>query len=274
MTTSTTTIRGCEIAYEVDARSNAEGATPFVWGHGLTSSRAGERVFPLVDFDRLAADRTIVRYDARGHGESGDLSDPAEGSWEQLAVDQVALIDHLGLDRVAIGGASMGTATALHAALLLGDRVERLVLVIPPTAWESRRAQIEQYEQMASIVETKGVEPLVAGAAATPPPDPFRDDPAWTERGATRLRAADPARLGAVFRGAGHADLPDRDRLRTIHVPVLVLAWSGDPGHPVSTAEQLGDHLPDVTVSVAGTFEEFTGWTDQVASFLAGHQDG
>lgn len=265
----TTTIRGCEIVHEIAEGRGGPDATPFVWGHGLTSSRAAERVFPLLDLDRLAEQRTVVRYDARGHGESGDITDPAQGSWEELAIDQVELIDHLGFDRVMIGGASMGTATALHSALMLGDRVERLLLVIPPTAWESRQAQIDQYEQMASIVEAKGIEPLVAGAAATPPPDPFTGDPDWTDRSAARLRAADPVRLAALFRGAGHADLPARDQLGAIRCPTLVLAWSGDPGHPVSTAEQLGELLSDVEVSIASTFDEFAAWTDLVERFLS-----
>ena len=37
----------------------------------------------------------------------------------------------------------MGAATALHAALELGDRVRTLVLVIPPTGWETRAGQVD-----------------------------------------------------------------------------------------------------------------------------------
>jgi len=262
-------IRGCEIAYEVAADVSGPADSTFVWGHGLTSSRAGEAVFPLLDFDRLAMRRTIVRYDARGHGDSGDFTHPSEGNWAELAFDQVALIDQLGFDRVALGGASMGAATALHSALLLGERVERLLLVIPPTGWEARQAQIDQYETMASIVETRGVEPLVAGVRATPPPGPFNDDEDWTERRISTLRGADPARLAAVFRGTGHADLPSPDQLQTIGVPTLVLAWTGDPVHPVATAERLGELLPNVEVSIASTMEQFSTWTGSAESFLS-----
>jgi len=130
----------------------------------------------------------------------------------------------------------MGTATALHAALTLGDRVKALVLVIPPTAWESRAAQVDLYERMASAVEGEGTDLLVAAAKAMPPPDPFVGDDEWLDRRITLLETADPVRFAAGFRGAATADLPSQAALSTLDIPTLVLAWSGDPGHPVSTA--------------------------------------
>ena len=261
----TTTIRGCALAYDW---SGSGDRLPFVWGHGLTSSRADEDRFPLLATERIGDDRRVLRFDARGHGESGDLTDSAEGGWSALALDEIGLIDHLGIDRMVLGGASMGAATALHAALELGDRVDALVLVIPPTAWETRQAQVELYEQMASIVDTSGVEPLVMGLAAAPVPDPFVGDDEFLPRRKAALRAKHPARLAAVFRGAAHADLPARDRIASISAPALVLAWTGDPGHPVSTADELTTLLPHCETSIASTAEDLAGWTDAVVDFL------
>lgn len=266
---ATIDVRGAEFA--VDDLATAPGAAlPFVWGHGLTSSRAGEDEFPLVDGRRLAAQRRVVRYDARGHGETGDLASPDEGAWSELALDQVALIDALDIADVVIGGASMGAATALHAAPLLGDRLRALVLVIPPTAWETRAEQADLYETMAAIVEAKGVEPLIAAAAAMPPPDPFIEVvEQYRARRAESMRAADPRRLAAVFRGASGADFPSEEAVAAIDVPTLILAWPGDPGHPVSTAERLEGLMPNTEVAIASTFDEFVGWTDRVEAFLA-----
>jgi pimeloyl-ACP methyl ester carboxylesterase len=259
-------LRGFHMAYDV---LGEPGATPpFVWGHGLSSSRANEDRFPLIDFGTLSSVRQVVRYDARGHGESDPLDDPRGGSWAELANDQLALIEHLAIDRVALGGASMGTGTALHAALSLGPRLERLVLVIPPTAWQERGAQIANYEQMARVVETRGADALIAAAAELPPPDPFagRDD--WLEHRKASLAAADPARLAAIFRGAAFADLPAADELSTITVPTLVLAWTGDPGHPTSTAERLGELIADAEVVISSTFEQLSTWTECCRDFL------
>jgi pimeloyl-ACP methyl ester carboxylesterase len=263
---ATITIRNCELAYD-DAGPGGE--VPFVWGHGLTSSMASEDEFPLVDTNVLRASRRVIRYDARGHGASGELAAAEEGGWDRLALDQVALLDALGVGDVVVGGASMGAATALHAAALLGDRLKGLVLVIPPTAWETRSEQAQMYETMANIVETKGVEPLIAASANMAPPDPFLADPAtYKARRAESLRSADPTRLAGVFRGATGADFPAEDAVATIIVPTLILAWSGDPGHPVSTADRLAELMPHSEVSIAATMTDMSTWTEQVATFL------
>ena len=82
------------------------------------------------------------------------------------------------------------------------------------------------------------------------------------------MGAANPQRMAANFRGAAYADLPPLADLASITAPTLVLAWSGDPGHPVSTAQRLEATLPDVRVSIASTAAEFANWTAQVAAFL------
>ncbi len=261
-------LRGARLSYDI-VGSDDTGGVPFVWGHGLTSSRADEDTLPLIDSAVIAEHRQVLRYDARGHGLSGDLAEPADGDWAALARDQVALIEHVGWDDVVLGGASMGTATALHVALTLGDRVRGLVLVIPPTAWETRAAQVDLYEQMAAAVERDGVGVLEAGARVMPPPDPFAGDSTWLDRRLGVLGAADPKRLAAIFRGAGTADLPPPEAVQTIVAPTLVLAWSGDPGHPVSTAERLGELLPDSEVVISSTRDELDTWTSRCAAFLA-----
>ncbi|MGB0113309.1 MAG: alpha/beta fold hydrolase [Ilumatobacteraceae bacterium] len=264
-------IRGCRLAYDIiEAADDATTATPMVWTHGLSSSRADDAELPLVDLERVATGRPVLRYDARGHGLSGDLTDPADGAWAEMAHDLIGLVDHAGYDRVVLAGASMGTATSLHAALHLGARVEKLVLVIPPTGWETRRDQIDAYLQMAAILDHRGVEPLITGMAAVDPPDPFRGDDAWRTKRTTALRRADPERLAAVFRGAAVADLPDPEALQRIEAPTLILAWSGDPGHPVSTAERLGELLPHAEVVVSSTATELASWTDRTRAFLDG----
>ncbi|MDH5290997.1 MAG: hypothetical protein OEY41_13460, partial [Acidimicrobiia bacterium] len=82
-------------------------------------------------------------------------------------------------------------------------------------------------------------------------------------------RRTDPVRLAGLFRGAGHADLPARDAVATISVPVLILAWTGDPGHPQSTAEQLAELAPQAQLHLASTWDELQAWTDHTLAFLA-----
>ncbi len=252
-------------------RQTGHGAAPpIIWGHGLSSSMESEDELGLVDWERAATGRTVVRYDARGHGGSGSTSDPAAYDWAALADDQLALADRLGIDVYVASGASMGCATALFAALAAPDRIERLLLVIPPTAWESRAAQTSMYEAMAALLDADDLDALLAGIDAAPVPDPFADDRTWKERSRRRLLEADRPRLAVVLRGAARADLPDRAQLTTISVPALILAWSGDPGHPVTTAEALDELLPDSRLHVASTADDLAAWSELIGDFLGG----
>ena len=165
-------IRGATIAFD----RSGDGPC-FVWGHGLTSSRASEDALPMIDWAEVRRDTDLVRYDTRGHGESALVGELASYGWDQLAIDQLALWDHLGIDRAVVGGASMGAATALHVAVLAPERVAALVLVVPPTAWETRAGQVDLYRQMADVVEAAGPEPLIEAGAETPSPDPFVPGP-------------------------------------------------------------------------------------------------
>lgn len=254
---------------ELDHSRSGTSDPDVVWGHGLSSNQRSEDGFGLLDFGRLAGVCRLLRYDARGHGASGFTTEPTAYSWAELGRDQLALTKQLGIGRYVAAGASMGCGTALHAAVLAPDRIGALVLVIPPTAWETRAERVEVWEQVAQLIEAKGAEGFIAGVAAMPKPDPLAGRPEWDDNMAANARRTDPVRLAGLFRGAGHADLPPREAVATIGVPTLILAWTGDPGHPQSTAEQLAELLPQAQLHLASTWDQFQSWTDHTVDFLA-----
>ncbi len=258
------TVRGVSLAHDLD------GSGPdVVWGHGLTSSTASEDELGLIDWSEIRAGHRVLRYDARGHGES-DSTEEADGySWQNLALDQLALADSLGIGSYVAGGASMGAATALHAAVLEPERIRALVLMIPPTGWATRAAQAARYRVIADLVEAGDHDTLIEGAARIPPPDPLADEPVWTDRFAVLLATTDPVRLARVFRGAPTADLPPEADVAAIDVPVLILAWTGDPGHPASAAARLQELMPHAELALAATKLGLSSWTGRLARFLA-----
>lgn len=257
-------VGGVQLAYDVAGQGRG-----VVWGHGLSSSRANEDAEPLVNWVDLGDIAKVLRYDARGHGQS-DLSDePAGYGWDALALDQLDLASQVGFDRYVAGGASMGCGTALHAALAAPERVEALVLVIPPTAWETRRERAGIWADVATSIERNGVEPFLASTSTLPEPNPFVGRPDRRARYEAHIRATEPRRLATVFRGAATADLPDRDAVATIRVPTLILAWSGDAAHPVSTAERLAELMPQAQMAVADTHDQLATWTARLRAFLA-----
>ena len=68
--------------------------------------------------------------------------------------------------------------------------------------------------------------------------------------------------------GGFRRDLPGASAIATLRVPTLVLAWTGDPGHPMSTAERLVELMPHAELVIASTFDELLTWTATATAFL------
>ena len=208
----------------------------FFWGHGFASCTANEADM-MLGWDRLAdapPGRALGRPGPRAV-ERHRRSRPTT-SWENLGRDVVALADALGIESFAVGGASMGAATALHAAVLAPDRVTGLVLALPPTAWETRAAQGDEYVSGADLVEQQGPASYIARHKSQPVP-PILEPIAEAYLDFTP--AISDELLPAALRGAGASDLPSPEQVRAITAPTLLLAWAGDAGHPLATAEKL-----------------------------------
>ena len=127
-------VRGVDLAVE-----ESGSGTPVLWGHGLTSSMAAEVAmgFGVVD---LPEDRyRVVRYDARGHGDSGGTTDPADYAYPGLAADQLGLADALGIDRFVVGGLSMGSSARVEVAASQAAATNRIrariaIFMAPPSS--------------------------------------------------------------------------------------------------------------------------------------------
>jgi 3-oxoadipate enol-lactonase len=257
-------VRGVDLA----VRESGAGL-PFVWGHGLLGSMGQEDTAGVLPEAELSGSLRLIRWDARGHGRSEASLDPGDYRWPELARDLLALADALGLERAALGGVSMGCATALHAAVLDPARVLALVLVGPPTAWSTRPRQARGYRFSASLVEVVGVTAFrcLGALASLRAGNPVL---AAMQRALLQhLARSDRRAVAAALRGAAASDLPAPEDLRRLAAPALILAWRGDPVHPLSTARRLAELLPDAELHVARSPEEIRDWPEQVARFLA-----
>jgi len=120
----------------LNVRITGEG-TPFIWAHGLMFSIEGEDKLGF-EWDSFPKNIKLVRYDARGHGKSEPSYKPEDYHWRNLGQDMLALADAIGAEKVISGGASMGCATTIYAALQAPERMKAMVLVCPSTIWETR----------------------------------------------------------------------------------------------------------------------------------------
>lgn len=260
-----------------EVRQQGEG-TPFLWAHGLLTDMAAEDILDWFGWGNFPPSIRLLRYNARGHGKS-PISYRAEAyRWENLGRDLLSLADRMGIKSFIAGGTSMGASTALYAALQAPERIEGLVLVSPPTAWESRAKQAAAYRRSAWLGLLLGGRGLAFLAERELP----SSLPGWMDgsrREAMRRTFAlwqrTPRRvLWAILRGAALSDLPPKQQFqRLADKPALILAWSEDPVHPLGTAEELHRLLPRSELYIARDEGQFRQIPERIAGFVRAMAD-
>ena len=252
---------GAKIAYDLT------GSGPLLgYAHGVFLSRAAVRRLHLLDFDALATGHQLLTYDQRGHGHSTGHPIADDYRFENFTLDLLALLDELDLDEpIDFMGSSLGSDVALRSAITAPERLRRLVLIIPPVAWEEGPNQARQwYTDSADAIESLGATHWRQEWARKEPLPIFADYPAFD------LTPDIPDELLApILRGIGESDLPAPEDIATLAHPTLILTWDTDPLHPVSTAEQLHALLPDSTLHVSTTVADVQTWTNRITDFLA-----
>ncbi len=249
---------------------------PFLWTHGLLGSMELEEETGVIDWPRLEAGALVLKYDVRGHGRSEASLFPRDYRWENLAYDLGGLIDRLGIQACVLGGQSMGAVISLFLALLIPERVRGLILVTPPALWEEGVRHGEIYEFAARVLASEGMEKLVAMMKE-------RHDltdrqliasPEITERFVQSLVRRDPRVVSAILRGAAETGFPPRERLKELQVPTLILAWTEDELHPLSSAKALHGLLASSRLWIAKSRAEIHDWSRLIGDFLSQVQRG
>ncbi|MEG3898801.1 alpha/beta hydrolase [Microcoleus sp. SVA1_B6] len=112
---------------------------PVVFVHGMAVSAS----IWEAQLARVARTRRAIALDMRGHGDSAP---PEDGNYApaSCAADVLAVLDGLGLDRVAIVGHSFGACIALATAAAAPHRIAQLILADPPG--DFTKLPVEVYE--------------------------------------------------------------------------------------------------------------------------------
>ncbi len=235
---------GREVWYEADgarlfAREVGDGH-PVVFVHGgLADHRAA-----LFRVRQLAGTHRLVTPDLRGSGRSvhaGDLS------WDRLADDMAALLEHLELERAVVGGTSMGSAVALRFALRYPRRLQGLVLMSPVYPGADRPLSEAATVAMQTMKEA-GERALEHGMDALRPlfetlPPPIRDVAIEMMLGFDAASVAATTR----FLASNQQPMESVHELESINAPVMVLPGI-DPQHPAEVASLYTQHLLHSTV--------------------------
>jgi len=115
---------------------------PLLWLHGAMGCGADWRYL----FPEPPAGFRLIAPDLRGHGATANPS--GVFSFRQCSSDVMALLDHLGIERVKAIGLSGGGIVLLHLATLQPERLESIVVVSSPPYFPARaRAIMTQFSE-------------------------------------------------------------------------------------------------------------------------------
>ena len=256
-------INGIRMNYDV---SGAEKGAAVVLHHSLATN--------LTLWDELtvalAPRYRVVRFDARGHGQTEATKAPY--NFETLSADVIGLLDHLRIERAHFLGLSMGGMVGQYLGLLHPKRCISLTLSstssrVPPEGQALWAQRIKDTRE-------KGIASQVGVAV-----------PRWVTAANQKEKPAVVARLTKMieatsaegFCGWGEAirTLNITDRLRTIDLPTNVIVGAEDPGTPPAAAEAIhreikGSNLVVVPrVSHMLCSEEPATFNRHVVEFLA-----
>ncbi|QFG21933.1 alpha/beta fold hydrolase [Actinomadura sp. WMMB 499] len=193
--------------------------------------------------EALAAHFTVVNYDRRGRGESGDTLPYAP---EREVEDIAALIAAAG-GTASVYGHSSGACLALNAAAELP--VDRLVLNDPPYGAddaESRAAAREMAGKVvAAIAEDRRADAIKMFMTASGMPDEMAAgisaDPS--------MQAIAPT-MPYDYAVVGHDGTIPKEKARAISMPTLILAGGTSAPFFRDAAVRLGEIIPGARVQV------------------------
>ncbi|RAZ90816.1 flavin reductase [Mesorhizobium hawassense] len=199
----------------------AGSGAPVLFIHGVGMDAAIWQ--PQIDLMRDRFD--VIAIDMLGHGAS--QLPPQNAGLSDYADQAIRLLDHLGLDRVAVVGHSMGALVAQELALRAPSRIGSLVCL---NAVFRRPPELAQaVRERAAALDGPGDPSAIAATIARWFGNPI--PPALTDAAAKALAAlesVDAEGYARTYRLFASADTAHADRLADLAVPALFMTGSED----------------------------------------------
>lgn len=232
------------------------GPTTIILVAGAVQHRAFDQETAYLA-DLLAPHFSVINYDRRGRGDSGDTQPYAPA---REIEDIEALIDDSG-GAAYLYGMSSGAALAMQAAVALGSTVKKLAMYEAPynddpQARERWREYRQELDALLAAGRRGDAMALFMALAGMPPENlsQVKQSPAWPtfERVAPTL-AYDAAILGE------ESAVP-REEAAHVQIPALVMAGEASPPFMRTTAAALAKAIPN------GRYQVLAGQTHAVAA--------
>src|SRR5436305_6350072 len=212
----------------------------------------------------------VIRYDSRGHGQSGAPEGPY--SIEELGRDALAIMDALELDQVHWTGLSKGGMIGQWLLTHARQRSGRALLATtgshmpPPDLWNQRiRPALD-----------KGMEELTPGVIERWFTPEFRAREPETVEKIVRMLHTTPAH-GYAGSCSAIRDMDQLESIRSVTSPVLVVVGSRDPATPPEMGQRIADTIRGariVTLDAAhlSNIEQAEAFNQAVIDFLTARE--
>jgi pimeloyl-ACP methyl ester carboxylesterase/DNA-binding winged helix-turn-helix (wHTH) protein len=200
-----------------------------IWKHFLTA---------------MAADRRLIRYDARGNGLSD--RDVGDFSFEAFVGDLERVVEASGVDRFALLGLSQGCAVSIAYAVRHPERVTHLVLYGGFARGWCKRGSPEIVRQMEALdmLMRQGwgrKNPAFRQFFTTAlMPDATAEQMQWFNE--LQRKTASPDNAANILKSINVFDVDDL--LARVRVPTLVLHRRGDSAQPFDEGRRLAAGIP------------------------------
>lgn len=187
----------------------------------------------------LSSDLRYIRYDQRGHGQSRRT--PGPYTLDDLIGDSVALLDHLGLERVSVIGFSLGGLVAQALALFHPDRVQSLTL-ISTVAGRTSDEKARVNERAETLSQEGATTHLANAVDRWFTPEFAAAHPEVLEARRQKSLQNDPDCYVAAYRVLAGSDLGGQ--LQRIAVPTLIMTGEKDIGSNPRMSEFIHAQIP------------------------------
>jgi pimeloyl-ACP methyl ester carboxylesterase len=249
-----------------------QGRLPVVFQHGLGGdANQVAQNFP----DQPSYRRLTVECRAQGASSAGSRR---PFSITMFADDVLAAADAAGLDRFVAGGISMGAAIALRFAARHPDRVLGLVLVRPAWAFDAAPCNMRPYVEVAELIRRLPLAEAHDAFASSATSARFRAEAPDNLASLLGFFARENATTFAEVMQEIANDGPGVTQAAAarLAIPSLVIGSGIDLVHPLATARELGETIPDaafvqVTPKAADKDRHFAEIRAAIGGFLDRH---
>lgn len=253
---------GATIAYEVHGDA---GAPALLFLNSIGSTRA------LWDRQRrvFEASYRVIRYDARGHGQSD--APPGPYSIAQLAQDALAILDAEQIAAAQVCGLSLGGITALWLGVHAPERVRSLTMANTG----ARIGSVEFWDTRMALVRERGMTAVADVAIPNWFTEGFRArEPATVQRFRDDIESTPVEGYLGCSAAMREEDL--RDALNAVRCPVLAMAGASDRSTPPELLQFVHEQVPGsrlVMLQAAhiSNVEQESPFNAALSTFLAAH---